>query len=82
MSPITAIVEAINIIGDTMKNMIESVSSQLPPSKLSANEIMQRVQAMLEPLILTHYNERNANEDKVLADFVQLKRDVWGSSDG
>lgn len=63
-------------------NMIVSVSTQLPPSKLTANEIMQRVQAMLEPLILTHYNERNANEDRVLADFVQLKRNVWGSSDG
>ena len=63
-------------------NMIESVSTQLPESKLTANEIMQRLQAMLEPLILTHYNERNANEDRVLADFVQLKRDVWGSSDG
>ena len=63
-------------------NMIESVSTQLPESKLTANEIMQRLQAMLEPLILTHYNERNANEDRVLADFVQLKRNVWGSSDG
>lgn len=74
-------VYAINIIGEPMKNMIESVSTQLPPSMLTANEIMQRVQEMLEPIILTHYNERNANEDKVLADFVQLKRDVWGSSD-
>jgi len=63
------------------KPMIESVSTQLPPPALPANEIMQRVQAMLEPLILTHYNERNANEDKVLNGFVKLKRDVWGSSD-
>jgi len=49
---------------------------------LTANEIMQRVQEMLEPIILTHYNERNATEAKVLADFVQIKRDLWGSSDG
>jgi len=65
----------------TDKPMIISASSQLPTAKLTANEVMQEVQRMLEPIILTHYNERTANDDKVLADFVQLKRDVWGSSD-
>jgi len=62
-------------------NMIVSVSTQLPPPKLTANEIMQRVQAMLNPIIALRYpNDTTAG--KLLDEFVQLKRDVWGSSDG
>lgn len=61
--------------------MIESVSTQLPESKLTANEIMQRLQAMLNPIIALRYpNDTTAG--KLLDEFVQLKRDVWGSSDG
>jgi hypothetical protein len=60
--------------------MIESVSTQLPESKLTANEIMQRLQAMLNPIISLRYpNDTTAG--KLLDEFVQLKRDVWGSSD-
>lgn len=64
----------------TIKPMIVSVSTQLPPSNLTANEVMQRVQAMLNPIIALHYpNDTTAG--KLLDEFVQLKREVWGSSD-
>ena len=63
----------------TDKPMIVSVSTQLPPSNLSANEIMQRLQEMLNPIIALHRLDRSETEEKLLTDFVQLKRDVWGS---
>jgi hypothetical protein len=63
------------------KPMIVSVSTQLPPPALTANEIMQRVQEMLNPLIELDYKSRGKRIDGVLDSFVQLKRDVWGSSD-
>ena len=64
-----------------MKNMIESVSTQLPPSKLAANEILQRVQEMLTPIINQPAIHRDYRKDELLTAFVQLKRDVFGSSD-
>lgn len=72
---------AITAAGGRCVNMIESVSTQLPPPMLTANEIMQRLQAMLNPIISLRYpNDTTAG--KLLDEFVQLKRDVWGSSDG
>lgn len=63
-----------------MKTMIASVSTQLPPPNLTANEIMQELQRMFNPIIFL--TERTEEEDKLLTEFIQLKRDVWGSSDG
>jgi hypothetical protein len=63
------------------KPMIVSVSTQLPPPLLSANEIMQEVQKMLEPIIAKNEYYRSETDDNLLDAFVQLKRDVWGSSD-
>ena len=65
----------------TDKPMIVSVSTQLPLANMSANEIMQRLQEMLNPIIAQHPLDRSHKEDKLLDDFLQLKRDVWGPCD-
>ncbi len=65
--------------------MIKSVSSLQPEPQLSANEIMEKVHYLMQPLVMMYKLDDKSMEGgvirTVLDAYIKLRGDVYGRSD-
>lgn len=68
------------------KPLIKSISSMLPEPQLSANEIMEKVHTIMQPLVMLYDMSDKSTEMEVvrcvLDCYIKLKGDVYGWDNG